>query len=71
MELRVHDNHEKKTEETDAGLGRVIYNVDDDVTDTTAKEKKSEQREVEIADKESFPASDPPGYSGSSAGDPA
>jgi hypothetical protein len=68
MELRVHDKHEKKTKEIDAGLGRVIYNVDDDASDTTAEGKKSEQREVEIADKESFPASDPPGFSGASTG---
>lgn len=64
------DNHEKQPKETDAGLGRVIYSVDDHGPDTPDKETKSEQREVEIADKESFPASDPPGFSGGSTGDP-
>ena len=66
----MHDQQEKASKEVDAGLGRVIYNVDDDAPDSS-REKKNEQREVEIADKESFPASDPPGFSGASSGDPA
>jgi hypothetical protein len=46
------------------GLGEVIYSVDDS---EERKEKKRKQEEVIEADKESFPASDPPAFSGSSA----
>lgn len=62
----MHD--EKNREAGDAGLGHIIYNVDEETPD--AEVRQGEQRDVEIADKESFPASDPPGYSGGSAGDP-
>lgn len=64
----MHD--EKNPEETDAGLGRVIYSVGNDAPEACAEAKKVAQREVEIAERESFPASDPPGYSGGSTGDP-
>lgn len=46
-----------------AGLGKVIYSVDEN-DDKTPREERAEQNEVEEADKESFPASDPPGYAG-------
>jgi hypothetical protein len=51
-------------EEKQPGLGEVIYSVDDD---ENSKEKKRKQKEVTEADEESFPASDPPAYSGSTA----
>jgi hypothetical protein len=51
-------------DEKQPGLGEVIYSVDDA---KDIEEKKRKQEEVTEADKESFPASDPPAYSGSSA----
>jgi hypothetical protein len=66
----VHEKHDKKSEQRDAGLGRVIYNVDDETPEESTEEKKSARREVEIADKESFPASDPPSFSGGTTGAP-
>ena len=46
------------------GLGEVIYSVDDN---EEVREKKRKQAEVTEADVESFPASDPPSYSGATA----
>lgn len=66
----MHEEHDKKSEQTDAGLGRVIYNVDDVAPEESPGEKKSARREVEIADRESFPASDSPSFSGATTGDP-
>lgn len=71
--FRVQDEHgeeEKKPDQPDVGLGRIIYNVDDKAPEESVGESKSACSEVEIADKESFPASDPPGFSGGTAGDP-
>lgn len=53
-------NDEKKR----PGLGEVIYSVDDD---DEAREKSREVQEVTEASLESFPASDPPSYSGATA----
>jgi hypothetical protein len=51
-------------DEKQPGLGEVIYSVDDN---EDSKEKKRKQQEVTEADEESFPASDPPAFSGSTA----
>lgn len=52
------------TDETErAGLGKVIYSVDEKPDDET---KCEERTEVQEADEESFPASDPPGFAGGS-----
>jgi len=50
-----------------AGLGKVIYSVDDKTEEQTEREEKAEQAEVREADEESFPASDPPAWGGSVA----
>ena len=52
-----------------AGLGKVIYSVDDKTEEQTEREEKAEQAEVREADEESFPASDPPGFAGGSCTD--
>ena len=53
-----------------AGLGKVIYSVDDKTEEQTEREEKAEQAEVREADEESFPASDPPGFAGGTSSDP-
>lgn len=50
-----------------AGLGKVIYNVDESKEPKTPSDKKVDNTEVQEADEESFPASDPPGYAGGSS----
>lgn len=58
------------TDETkQAGLGKVIYSVDDKTEEPTQREKKAEQADVQEAVEESFPASDPPGYAGGTCTD--
>ena len=53
------------TEDQDrAGLGKVIYNVDDVESKEAKQEERIERAELEEADQESFPASDPPGFAG-------
>ena len=47
-----------------AGLGKVIYSVDDQTNEPTQLEERVDQAEVREADEESFPASDPPGFAG-------
>ncbi|MDQ2652533.1 MAG: hypothetical protein M3Z20_05745 [Chloroflexota bacterium] len=51
-------------DEKQPGLGEVIYSVDDN---EETKEKIRKREEVTEADIESFPASDPPSYSGAAA----
>jgi hypothetical protein len=53
-----------------AGLGKVIYSVDDKTEEPNEREVRSEQAEVQEAVEESFPASDPPGFAGGSCSDP-
>lgn len=53
-----------------AGLGKVIYSVDDKKEGPTEREGRAEQAEVQEAVEESFPASDPPGFAGGSCSDP-
>lgn len=53
------------TDETErAGLGKVIYSVDDKTDEPTQREERADQEEVREAIEESFPASDPPGFAG-------
>ncbi len=60
------DAHER------AGLGKVIYSVDDKTEEPTQREERAEaeQEEVREADEESFPASDPPGFAGGTSSEP-
>ena len=51
-------------DEKHPGLGEVIYSIDGN---EDVREEKRQQQEVAEADQESFPASDPPAYSGASA----
>jgi hypothetical protein len=54
-----------------AGLGKVIYSVDERPdTEEAEEESAAEKREVEEAVEESFPASDPPGFNKGAASDP-
>ena len=59
------------TDETErAGLGKVIYSVDDKTDEPTQREERVDQEEVREADEESFPASDPPGFAGGTSSEP-
>jgi hypothetical protein len=50
-----------------AGLGKVIYNVDESDKPERPSDEKVDNTEVHEADEESFPASDPPSYAGGSS----
>ena len=52
-----------KDDQKHPGLGEVIYSVDDE----KARAKARETQEVTEASVESFPASDPPAYTGTTA----
>jgi hypothetical protein len=53
-----------------AGLGKVIYSVDETSDESPQHEEQADQAEVQEADEESFPASDPPGFAGGSCSKP-
>jgi len=53
-----------------AGLGKVIYSVDDKTEEPTEREERAEEGEVQEAVEESFPASDPPGFAGGTGTEP-
>jgi hypothetical protein len=54
-----------------AGLGKVIYSVDDKADEPTQhEEERAGQAQVREAVEESFPASDPPGFAGGTCSDP-
>ena len=53
-----------------AGLGKVIYSVDEQTDEPTQREERADQAEVREAIEESFPASDPPGFAGGSCSEP-
>lgn len=49
------------------GLGKVIYSVNEqseEQVEATPSEERGERAEVQEADEESFPASDPPSFAG-------
>ncbi len=50
-----------------AGLGTVIYSVDESPAQETASAREVDNAEVTESVEESFPASDPPGFDGSSS----
>jgi hypothetical protein len=54
----VSDNTER------AGLGKVIYDVDESKKTEKPSDETVDNADVQEADEESFPASDPPGYAG-------
>jgi hypothetical protein len=60
------------TDATDrAGLGKVIYSVEDKPADEpTQRQEREDQEEVREAIEESFPASDPPGFAGGNCSEP-
>jgi hypothetical protein len=51
-------------EKNRAGLGKVVYTVNDAPDKESLQEDPSGRAEVERADRESFPASDPPSFAG-------
>ena len=53
-----------------AGLGKVIYSVDEQTDEPTQREERADQAEVREAIEESFPASDPPGFAGGTCSEP-
>jgi hypothetical protein len=49
-----------KEDQENVGLGKVIYNVDHEDSRESKQEERIERAELDEADHESFPASDPP-----------
>lgn len=54
-----------------AGLGKVIYSVNDPAEKEKPSDEKVDDAEVREASEESFPASDSPGYAGGSSSESA
>lgn len=50
-----------------AGLGKVIYSTTEDKGSPPPDDEKATAEEVEEGSEESFPASDPPSYMGSTS----
>ena len=50
-----------------AGLGKVIYSVNEPKEAETADDERVDDADVQEASEESFPASDAPGYAGGSS----
>jgi hypothetical protein len=59
----------EKEERDRPGLGKVIYSVEDSAAKEKPREEGIDRADVEEADRESFPASDAPSFSGSSKTD--
>ncbi len=57
-------------EQDSAGLGKIVYNVEDEHSKESKREERIERQELDEADQESFPASDPPGFAGGKKPDP-
>lgn len=55
------------TKEVKVGLGRLVYSVDHDDSKAAREERARESAQVTEASKESFPASDPPEFTGTTA----
>jgi len=53
-----------KHDEERRGLGKVVYSVDSESVLEDRQEIEQESEEVDEASEESFPASDPPGFTG-------